>query len=476
MRAGWLIALLASAGCTAVVGGPATPFANIPCEVVDGIDPCGVNYLCTEGFCAGVDNCDGLDNDMDGNTDEGRPMAPPCPALDELCIDGACVPGMPEICNDLDDDHDGMVDEGLDVDLDGDLYSTCNPDPSLRDCVDRPGVGDLIHPGATEVCDGYDNDCNPDTSDLDCPGDEVCATPVGGDQPSCLERMSCRLTGCPAGTRCDADTDRCVAIIDCTTSGCPIGQICAIPPEGGDPACMTAPAGPLGTACSTDAQCQSNLCVPYRALALTPTVPGALGICGASCCRHSDCAAFGSDAVCLAPGTGARSCVTRAVAGDAADVPLCTTSTCSGETCRISSASTSESSPLFNVFSCGPPVGSEDVFCVRNSDCRSGICNNFICRNPCGSGADCFERHCVFVPSGATDWVTVCGGYAGNAQTGDACSTNADCREGYCDPDVDVCRATCCSSASCAGGLRCAPVDNAGWEMRCLPNPDPGPG
>jgi len=77
-------------------------------------------------------------------------------------------PGAQEICNQLDDDCDGEV-PPEEADADGDGYAGC-----YGDCDDdAPDV----HPGAPEVCDGVDNDCQPTTdenADLDGDGASLC--------------------------------------------------------------------------------------------------------------------------------------------------------------------------------------------------------------------------------------------------------------------------------------------------------------
>lgn len=81
-------------------------------------------------------------------------------------------PGASEICNGRDDDCDGQIDEGLQstfyADADGDGYGnpnvtmqSCGPDEGFvsnnQDCDD---TNPDIHPGAAEICDGIDNNCN----------------------------------------------------------------------------------------------------------------------------------------------------------------------------------------------------------------------------------------------------------------------------------------------------------------------------
>ncbi len=59
-------------------------------------------------------------------------------------------PGATELCNSIDDNCNGNVDEGFDVD--GDTYTSCS-----GDCNDNDPS---VYPGATEVCNGVDDDCN----------------------------------------------------------------------------------------------------------------------------------------------------------------------------------------------------------------------------------------------------------------------------------------------------------------------------
>jgi hypothetical protein len=105
--------------------------------------------------------------------------------VDTDCDDGnaAINPGASEVCDGVDNNCDGNVDEGVTItfyqDSDGDGYG--NAAISTQDCSAPVGYvadntdcddGDAaINPAATEVCDdGIDNDCDGDidSSDADC--------------------------------------------------------------------------------------------------------------------------------------------------------------------------------------------------------------------------------------------------------------------------------------------------------------------
>ena len=73
----------------------------------------------------------------------------------------AVNPGATEICNGIDDNCDGEIDEGFDADGDG--YTTCG-----GDCDD----GDpAVNPGAMEICNDIDDNCDGNIDEGD-----VCST------------------------------------------------------------------------------------------------------------------------------------------------------------------------------------------------------------------------------------------------------------------------------------------------------------
>ncbi len=83
-------------------------------------------------------------------------------------------PGATEYCNDIDDDCDSLIDEGaVDAatwyhDADGDTYGdasatsvTCDvPTGYVGDDTDCNDANPAVNPGATEVCNGIDDDCD----------------------------------------------------------------------------------------------------------------------------------------------------------------------------------------------------------------------------------------------------------------------------------------------------------------------------
>jgi len=130
---------------------------------------------------------------------------------------------IPEICNGEDDDCDGQVNEGPAVtyyiDNDGDGYgataatwsSACSPPGNYKtvggDCND---AAFSIRPGATELCDGIDNDCSAGTNDGT--GDPVVGT--GCAVPGGVGRCSAGAWACSGGAL------TCVAVNSAVAESC----------------------------------------------------------------------------------------------------------------------------------------------------------------------------------------------------------------------------------------------------------------
>ena len=113
----------------------------------------------------------GCGSDCPDNDGDGAVSA--CPGVEVLdCDDNDATvrPGGSELCDGLDNDCDGDIDEGLSLtyylDADGDGYGdaateACEaPSGHVRVGGDCDDSDPTLSPGAEEVCDGYDNDCD----------------------------------------------------------------------------------------------------------------------------------------------------------------------------------------------------------------------------------------------------------------------------------------------------------------------------
>lgn len=118
--------------------------------------------------------------------------------------DSTIYPGASERCNGLDDDCDGVVDEGCERDLDRDSDGFTVAE---GDCND---TNPSIYPGAPERCNEVDNDCD-GVVDEGCPvdSDRDGFTSVEGD---CDDFDSDVHPGAPE--LCDGDDNDCDGVVD----------------------------------------------------------------------------------------------------------------------------------------------------------------------------------------------------------------------------------------------------------------------
>ena len=177
-------------------------------EIDFGTDDDGDGWTVEDGDCDDADDaihpgaaevCDGVDDDCDGDIDEGlatntwyadadgdsygdagdstascaMPSGYVGDASDCDDSDSSVNPAATETCDGVDEDCDGVVDDGVSYttwyeDADGDSYG--DPGSSITDCAAPEGhvsndddcddSDSSISPDATETCDGVDEDCD----------------------------------------------------------------------------------------------------------------------------------------------------------------------------------------------------------------------------------------------------------------------------------------------------------------------------
>ena len=180
--------------------------AATPCQADNPLGSCGGEAICVDGKLdcqaqvPGDEVCDGKDNDCNGLTDEGEvdtnsdgqadcvdpdddgdgtPDDADCAPLDD-----AIHPAAIEACNGKDDNCDGSTDEGFaDSDADGtpDCLDTDKDDDGTPDALDCAPLDGNIHPGATEVCNGKDDNCDGLTDEKGSQGCDVYYADADGD-------------------------------------------------------------------------------------------------------------------------------------------------------------------------------------------------------------------------------------------------------------------------------------------------------
>jgi len=231
----------------------------------------GGQIVCNADRAAGVEACNGLDDDCDGQTDEdfllqtdaqncgacghvcqlasatstcaaGKCTVQSCTAghvdLNRVAEDGceyACTPTNPstETCDGADNNCDGRTDEGFAVGVACTVGLGACQRQGVYACQGGAAVCNAVAgvPG-TEVCGGGDEDC-------DGQADEECN--AGPNAFGTCSGNQCQVAGCRLNF---ADCDQAAAAAGCEST----------------PASDTRNCGRCGNACAAGAQCLSGVC------------------------------------------------------------------------------------------------------------------------------------------------------------------------------------------------------------------------
>lgn len=234
-------------------------FALVSSRCGDGVAKC--DYSLVPGYQTVEAKCDGLDNDCDGETDEGFslegiPLGLACMGMGECgqgvveCSDDGAgarcssMPGgtedqsRPETCNGQDDDCDGVTDDGMTLGESapgGPCRAPGRCGVGTVECaldgrvVCSSGPGGSADRSAPEECNGEDDDCDGETDEdllvagnpLDyCKPVGICATHTDKVRLVCRNgKPACDFSEVPeysekSETLCDGRDDDCDGLID----------------------------------------------------------------------------------------------------------------------------------------------------------------------------------------------------------------------------------------------------------------------
>lgn len=322
----------------------------------------------------------------------------------------------------------------------GDTSCSSNGDCTPPDvCLFDPATGEL----ACGVGDGMGATGDACTDGSECASgiclNGQCADPCAGEE-DCPAGYTCRASEVPtdSGT---VTIDVCVPeLAPCLAdSDCGAGEVCTVDRETDLVLGCDEPigAGTVGTTCSADGDCQSNLCLD--------------GACSAPCEAPNDCNDAGStcDSTTVTTGNGSadlNACVPREEGTCQSDADCA-----GGQRCV---AETTATDLIFTCGSGNAGGGETGDACTADSDCAQNLCDAGTCIGPCQSTGDCAagdnfscDTRNVDIGGGNTDSASVC-------TPPTPCAEDDDCRVGeVCYVNSDGTNVeTICRDANPGGG------------------------
>jgi len=387
--------------------------------------------------------------------------------LADVDSDGLCEPE--DTCpNDPDNDIDS---DGICGDVDN-CPNDANPGQedadsdgygAACDCID---TDDTTYPGATELCDGVDNDCDSSTdegAEAACDDSNVCtddsctagACVHSNNTASCDDGDACTTgdvcaDGVCAGTEMDCDDDDVCTDDSCVdgacvhtnnTASCDDGDSCTTGDVCADGVCAGTPMDCDDSNVCTDDSCVDGACVhtPNTAAcddedACTENDVCSGGTCAGtaiSCDDSNGCTDDSCD-----PETG---CVHTNNTASCDDGDACTENdVCSGGTCA------------------GTPMNCDDSNVCTDDSCVDGACVHTDNSAPCNDGDPCTVDD---VCSGGA-----CAGTPMNCSDGNVC-TDDSCVDGACVHTNNT--ASCDDNSACTENDVCSGGTCAGTAISC---------
>ncbi|MCO4762094.1 MAG: hypothetical protein KC502_11355 [Myxococcales bacterium] len=346
--------------------------------------------------------------------------------------DGGCEKQGPESCNGVDDDCDGETDEGTcdddeactaDVCKDGKCSNPGTAAPCDADndaCTEDKCTDSGCAPGKKKVCDD-DNPCTNDTCDSNS---GACGHGAVADGQACDDGNAC-TTGdaCAKGT-CAGNASSCDDKNPCTTDTCDKAAGCVHKASSG--ACSDDDKCTSGDACDAAGKCiagatkdcnDDNPCTTDSCESLSGTCVNAAVAAGT--CNDGNACTTGEKCE-------AGKCAGKALTCD--DNNPCTSDTCDSKAgCSYA--------PI------GAPCNDGDA-CTEFDICAKGVCagkpkSASLCddSNPCTTDSCSAKSGCINLPTAAT------------CTDGDSCTTNG-CKAGKCETTSYTCG--CADDAACA--------------------------